>query len=100
MSKLYQYTIYRQDGSIEKLEPGKKREWPGKDGLYELIGCTTIQEVPKVYFPKGLNKRGHAWCDEEGLFNSKLQRNPNFVAFDGSYIVGNVVLEEVFYDER
>lgn len=95
MKKLYQYTVYRQNGDVDVLEPCEKKTWDGEGGLYELIHCQIIQEVPKVYFSEAMNKRGYAWCDEEGLFNQEKKRNPHFEVVDGGFIVGDIVLEEV-----
>jgi hypothetical protein len=108
--KLYQYTVYKQDGTIEKLEPRPKMEWPGEGGLYELIGngCGHIELLPKDYVPKEFGRRGEYFIDGEGRFNSTNYRNPHFKVLTGDIfspsdewdVVGNVVKEEVYHAEN
>lgn len=99
-AKLYQYTIYKTTGDITVLPPQKKMDYKE---YYPLIGCTTFQIVPKVYYPDGMNKRATAYCDEEGLFKTPLVPNPFFPVYhdnffnDNSRIYGNVLLEEVYH---
>lgn len=100
MQKLYSYTIFKADGTIEKLPPQKKMDYTE---YYPLIGCTTFQIVPKVYYADGMNKRATAYCDEEGLFKTPLVANPHFKPYhddffnDDSAIYGNVLMEEVYH---
>lgn len=103
MPKLYQYTILDVDGSKKTLAPCKRKEFKGDDGVYKLAGATILQMVPKAYFPDDMNKRATAWADEEGLLNMK-PKNPFFKTlhdtyFGETYIVGKVVLEEVFHGD-
>lgn len=98
--KMYKYTILKQDGTTDVLPVCPKKEFKGKDGLYELLGCTTIELIPDAYY-EGL---GHGRCtmygDEEGRFNTKNTRNLHFKVLkdvDGAEwdVVGNIVKEEV-----
>lgn len=101
MPKLYTYTIYKTDGSKEVLPPRKKLDFSGPDGLYKLVGCSTIELVPKVYYGNGMNKRATGFCDENGLMAEK-RFNPWFKVITdmfgrASTIVGDAVLEEVYH---
>lgn len=97
----YKYTILKQDGTIEVLRDCPKKKFKGKGGLYELLGCTTIELIPEVYY-EGL---GHGDCnmygDEEGRFNTKNTRNLHFKVLkdvDGDEwdVVGNIIKEEEY----
>lgn len=100
MKKLYQYTVYRADGTISKLDPQPKLDYRE---IYKLINCSTFQLVPTVYFPKSISKRATAFCDEEGLFKQPLIANPFFVPYtdklfgDTSRIFGDVLVQEVYH---
>lgn len=98
--KLYQYTVYKQDGTIERWEPCKKKEWRGAGGLYEVMGWRTIELIPKDYYAEGWNKRGTLFGDEEGRFNQDNHRNPHTKVLtdpDGNEwdCVGDLIMEEV-----
>ena len=102
--KLYEYTIYRQDGTIEKLPPQPKMEWDGKGGVYEILNCRTIQLVPTDYLKDGMYKRANWYMDEEARFRNDVRRNPHFKVLTGDIldpfaewdIVGDVVSEQVY----
>jgi hypothetical protein len=100
--KLYQYTLYKTDGTKEVLTPQPKLDYTE---YYKLIGCTTFEIVPKAYYTKDMNKRATAYCDGEGLFKNPLIANPFFAEYhntlfnDTSRIYGNVLLEEVYHGE-
>jgi hypothetical protein len=99
--KLYQYTIYNQDGTIEALEPCPKKGFIGDNGLYELLNCSTIQLIPSDYY-KGLDfGKCTVYGDEEGRFNKNNQQNPHFNDLgDGYNLVGNIVKEEVYHPDN
>lgn len=95
--KLYQYTIYKQDGRIIELNPCPKKSFAGTGGLYELLDCRIIELLPKAYLHTGMNHRATYYCDEEGRFNSNNHRNRLFKVLDGGFdVVGDVVKEQVY----
>lgn len=98
MAKLYKYTIYKQDGTIEELEP-----CPGKDfkALYKMLNCEIIELIPDLYYKSKNWGKVTVYGDEEGRFNSENIRNPHFdvlIDADGSEwdVVGNLIKEEVW----
>lgn len=98
--RLYQYTIYRTDGEKEVLTPRRKLKLSGDESIAQLACANVVKPVPKMYYPDGVNRRATAWCDEDGLLLKK-RRNPFFKVFadpyfdENSFIVGDIVLEEV-----
>lgn len=105
MPKLYQYTIFKEDGTKQVLPPSKKRSFPGPGGLYELMGWDTIQLLPNDYVPDGWNKRATYFIDENGRFKPH-RRNPHFkVLTDALFgdewdVVGDVLMEEVYHGDK
>lgn len=98
--KLYEYTIYKEDGTIEEVAP---RGQMTLSELQEVVGGR-IELVPR-HFTKGkINHRFNVFCNEEGKFNGSIQ-NPHFEPYhlDASetitgepwddYITGVVVVE-------
>src|ERR1700756_4482375 len=103
MTKLYQYTIYKQDGTIEELKPCKKKEFGGIDGLYSILDCRTIELIPMDYVPKELG-RGTYFGDEEARFNSNNHTNPHMKTITDVFgsvwdVVGDIVKESVYKGE-
>lgn len=98
--KKYLYTIYRQDGSIEKLDPCPKKTFKE---LYEILDCSTIELIPKVYFETKGWGRCVCYGDEEARFNDENHRNPHFnVLMENGRawdVVGDIVKEEVYHED-
>ena len=91
--KQYKYTLYKQDGTIEEIGVGKKKNF---QDFYKILNCSMIEHIPHDYYPE---KSGHAefWGDEEGRFNSENHRNPHFkVLGEGWDVVGDIIKEEVY----
>lgn len=92
----YRYTILKQDGTKEVLPLTNKKRFDGKDGLYQLLNCSTIEVIPADYY-RGLGF-GHCtmFGDEEGRFNTNNKANPHFNNFGDDWnVVGDIVMEEV-----
>ena len=71
----YQYTLYKQDGTIELLPISPKKTFAE---LYQVLGCTTIERIPDEYYAgKGI-PHGIMFGDEEGRYRSQNHRNPHF----------------------
>lgn len=72
---LYQYTLLKQDGTTEDLEPSPRKDLTE---LYKILNCTTVQIIPKAYYQH--KNYGHCviWGDDEGRFNTNNKRNPHF----------------------
>lgn len=98
--KQYKYTIYKQDGTIEDLGIGEKKNF---QDFYTILNCQMIEHIPHDYYP---DKSGHAefWGDEEARFDSMNIRNPHFKVLKGNPdlgeaeewdIVGDIIKEEV-----
>lgn len=100
--KLYKYTRYKQDGTIEVLPP---REKMTGDELREEVGGW-IELVNPDYYPENA-KWGHCtvYCDEEGQYKEGYVKNPHFRDFGNAgmgmqwAIVGNAIKEEVYHGE-
>lgn len=95
--KLYKYTRYNTDGTIQVLEPRPKMTLAE---LQKEVGGY-IEIVHTDYYPEGV-KWGHCTCyiDEEGRFREDATVNPHFRDFGEPWnIVGIVLKEEVFHDE-
>lgn len=99
--KMYKYTILKQDGSSKVLPICRKKEFKGKDGLYELLNCSIIEIIPEDYY-KGLEYgRCTMYGDEEARFNTNNMRNPHFSVlkdFENAEwdVVGDIIKEEVY----
>lgn len=96
--KLYQYTLFNQDGSMESWKQ-PKMEFESLKGIIGN-GCSMIEIIPKVYHPDDIKRSGTVYGDEEGRFNSTNQRNPHFKVltdFEGAKwdCVGNLLHETV-----
>lgn len=108
---MYQYDLYKQDGTIERIGTFKD-ELPFGDtdagkGLYSYLNCSMIEMIPRDYFKDDLlnlnDKRVKsvvAYGDEEGRFNGDNQTNPHFRviqspmgAFD---VVGDIIVVTEF----
>lgn len=98
MSKQYQYTIYRADGTTEVLEPGPKKEWSGEGGLYDLIGCQTIEIIPPDYYRYKNWGRCYVYGDEEGRMFHKPQNRHFKPIAPGWDLVGDIIKEEVYHN--
>ncbi len=93
MSKLYKYTLLKQNGTEQVLAPSQKKTFAE---LYILLNCSTIEIIPSDYYKD--KKWGHCsvYGDEEARFNQNNVRNPHFQVLSESYdVVGNVIKEEV-----
>jgi hypothetical protein len=104
--KQYQYTLLKQDGT--KTDLGVRLKMSLQD-YYNVLGCDTIELVPKAYFKDGTNKRATAIVDEHyGLFIDPVDRvkyrNPFFKVLtdvnDNEWdVLGDVLLEQVYHGE-
>lgn len=97
--KLYQYTIFKQDGSVETLEPCPKKQFFGEGGLYGLLNCSTIELIPSAYYKGKKLGRVNMYGDEEARFNAKNHRNPHFNVLKDHLgeewdVVGDIVMEK------
>jgi len=95
MVKLYSYTKFNQDGTVEELGDFPEKKFSGEGGLYELLNCSTVELIPDAYYPKDW-KRCTVWGDEEARFNTSNHRNPHMeLLFDDLGrpwdVVGNVI---------
>ena len=95
--KLYQYTILKQDGTVEVLKPSIKKDLKE---IYKILDCRTIEIVDSSYYSD--QGRCTMYADEEGRF-SQNHRNPHFKVLRGNPeigeplqwdIVGNVLKEQ------
>lgn len=95
--KQYAYTIYKQDGTIKRYPPCKKKTF---EDFYRMLNCQTIEIIPPDYY-KGM-KWGHCtvYGDEEARFNNQNTKNPHFkVLADGYDVVGDIIKEEVYHEK-
>lgn len=101
--KQYKYTLYKQDGTIEVIGIGKKKDF--RD-FYKILNCSMIEHIPHDYYP---DKSGRAefWGDEEGRFLETNHRNPHFKVLKGNPllgeysewdVVGDIIKEEVYHE--
>lgn len=99
---LYQYTILKTDGTIEELAPSPKKDFKE---LYKIIGCETIELVPKPFHPGWIKGYRTIFADESGRLNGKAPNRNMTVAYDeifqeAVYIVGDVVLEQKIKEKK
>jgi hypothetical protein len=87
----YEYTLLKQDGTIEALGAFHK-ELPFRTetnqktgevtkGLYAYLNCTTIECIPAQYYENQdwlTDKETVCFGDEEGRFNNENHTNPHF----------------------
>lgn len=98
MGKMYEYTLFKQDGNIEGWKQPKMEFANIKEVLGN--GCSMIEIIPKDYHPDDYKKAGTVYGDEEGRFNSTNYRNPHFKVLTDPYggqwdCVGNLLHEKV-----
>lgn len=103
-SKMYQYTIFYQDGETKDLTPCPEKRFDGKDGLYELLNCSTVELIPDAYYPKEWGKC-LVWGDEEARFDERNHRNPHMkVIFDDIGrpwdVVGTVIRQTLIKEPK
>lgn len=99
MVKRYQYTILKQDGTKEVLEPCRKKSL---GELYRLLNCRTIEIVPSDYYKDMGFGRCTVYADENGRDLNGNVRNPHFKVLNSLFgeeydVVGNVIKEEVYH---
>lgn len=104
MNKLYQYTILRQDGTKDVLEPCPKKTFKGVGGLYELLNCESIEMIPSSYWVGLGYGKVRMWGDEEGRFKPHT-RNPHFKVMHDDLgnpwdVVGDVVMERLYKEKN
>lgn len=85
--KLYQYTILKQDGSIEKLEPCKKKTFKE---LYKILNCQLIEIIPTAYYEDKKHGRCKMYGDEEARLLETNHRNPHFNVLLGQVRIGEL----------
>jgi len=82
--KLYKYTIYKQDGTIEVLPVSKEKDFKE---LYKILGCDMPESIPPAYYPEGFGDV-IVYGDEEGRFKESNHRNPHFKVLKGNVLIG------------
>lgn len=102
--KQYKYTLLKQDGTVEDLGVGKKKDFRE---FYKILNCQMIELIPRDYYP---DKSGHAtiYGDEEARFNEENYRNPHMKVLKGNPLlgempewdcVGDLIKEEVYHEK-
>lgn len=117
MKNVYHYMKLRQDDTVRHLTAsnGKKRNFTGMGGLYELLDCSTIELISESYYENTtwykdskVNYKPkcvvNVYGDEEGRFNSENHRNHYFEVLTDSEgsewdVVGDIIVELVIGDE-
>ena len=101
----YTYTTYREDGiATEVVESEKQLSFKGtanKPGLYDMIGCRTIEIIPRDYYPgsDAENENVTYYGDEEARFVDDFKTNNHMKVLIDSRggkwdVVGTLVREE------
>lgn len=92
---MYIYTILKQNGQIETLEPCKTK-WKYEQLRKQVDGM--IEIIPETYYPKGM--KGTVYGNEEARFNSNNTRNQCMLVITDDFYgdewdcVGDLLLEQ------
>lgn len=98
MPKMYQYTLLKQDGTIDDLGQSPEKSL---EELYEILECDLVEIIPSPYYAGKGHGKCIMWGDEEGRFNSNNVRNPHFNVLAGGYdVVGNIVKQQSVKKEK
>ena len=94
--RMYQYTLLKQDGTVEDLGVSKKKKFRE---LYKILQCNMIELIPTIYYEN--HGRCSMYGDEEGRFKAKNIRNPHFKVIKDAEgrdwdVVGDIIKERVY----
>jgi len=101
----YIYTLIKEDGTSKKIGE-YSRTLPFKSsqkrtGMYELLDCTTIELIPRDYYPAAdkVNLDVTYFGDEEARFEKDVKRNRHMSVLVDDHaniwdVVGDLIREE------
>lgn len=107
----YVYTVYKEDGSYnEVIESARQigfKTTKTRPGLYDVLNCTTIEIIPRDYYPESDKKNENVtyYGDEEARFVEDYKRNRHMAVLIESNgaiwdVVGTVVREEKISERK
>jgi hypothetical protein len=89
--------LIKADGTEEEIKGTGKGSKFGLEQMYALMDCNMVQMVPIKLDYNG-TKYNELWCDEDGKFKAKAERNDKATRLlqgqllQGDYLVGPVLL--------